>query len=358
MIGANQIRETFFHHFKNLFTDEEFDFSKNLDELMTHYISEEENQVLYTIPTPDEIKTTLFNMQDLKAPSLDGFPALFYKEFWPIVGDTITSAVTAFFTNGRLPKDANESLIVLIPKSPNPISINNFRPISLCNVVYKIISKLIVAKLRPLLHKIISPCQLAFIPGRWIAENQVVVHELLHSFKSRKVKNGFMALKLDLQKAYDRVNWKFIQAVLSNLGFTRTFIGWIMACLSSVSFEVLVNGGKSNHLVPRRGLRQGDSLSPYLFILGQEVLSRMLDRELMEGNINGAKPSIRSPALTHVMYTDDIVLFSKVTTHDARTLSKCLEKYYDRSGQSINRAKSGIFFSKHTLVENRRAIKL
>ena len=256
--GSNQIRELFYQHFKNLFTDEEVDFPENLDDLMTRCISEEENQGLNTIPTPEEIKTALFSMQDLKAPGPDGFPALFYKEFWPIVGNTVTCAVTAFFTNGCLPKDANDSLIVLIPKSPNPISVNNFWPISLCNVVYKIISKLIVAKLRPLLHKIISPCQSAFIPGRWIAENQVVVHELLHSFKSRKVKNGFMALKLDLQKAYDRVNWKFIQAVLTNLGFSSTFIGWIMACLSSVSFEVLVNGGKSNHFAPRRGLRQGD----------------------------------------------------------------------------------------------------
>ena len=189
-----------------------------------------------------------------------------------------------------------------------------------------------MAKLRPLLHKIISPYQSVFILGRWIVENQVVVHKLLHSFKSRKVKNGFMALKLDLQKAYDRVNRKFIQVVLLNLGLSSTFIGWIMVCLSSVSFEVLVNRGKSNHFVPRRGLRQGDPLSSYLFILGQEVLSRMLDRELMKGNINGAKASIRSPTLTHVMYANDIVLFSKATRHDARTLSNCLEKYYDWYG--------------------------
>ena len=100
--------------------------------------------------------------------------------------------------------------------------------------------------LKIILHKIISPCQSAFIPGRWIAENQVVVHELLHSFKVRKVKSGFMALKLDLQKAYDRFNWKFIQVVLSNLGFNHTFIKWILTCISSISFEVLVNGGKSD----------------------------------------------------------------------------------------------------------------
>jgi len=213
---------------------------------------------------------------------------------------------------------------VLIPKTSNPTTVNNFWPRSLCNVVYKIISKLLVAKLRPFLHKIISPCQSAFIPRRWIVENQVVVHELLHSFKVRKVKSGFMALKFDLQKVYDRFNWKFIQAVLFNLGFNPIFIKWILTCISSVSFEVLINGGKSNQFKPSKGLRQGNHLSSYLLILGQEVLSRMLDRKLSLGNLSGAKASVRGPALTHDMYADDIVLFSKATRKDAETLASCL----------------------------------
>ena len=110
-------------------------------------------------------------MHNLKALGPDGFHAFFYKEFWPIVGDLVIDVVISFFIIGCLPKEANCSLIVLILKTTNLTFVNNFRPISLCNVVYKIISKLPVAKLRPLLHKIISPCQSAFIPGRWIAEN-------------------------------------------------------------------------------------------------------------------------------------------------------------------------------------------
>lgn len=165
---------------------------------MTSCISKEENSLLKKIPSQEAIKETLFQIQDLKALGPDGFPALFYKEFWPTVRDTIMSAVLSFFTDGCLPREANSSLIVLISKMTNPTLVNNFRPISLCNVVYKVISELLVAKLRPLLHKIISPCQLAFIPCRWIVENQVIVHELLHSFKTRKVKSGFMAIKLDL----------------------------------------------------------------------------------------------------------------------------------------------------------------
>lgn len=156
-----------------------------------------------------------------------------------------------------MPKEVNGSLIVLIPKTSNPSAINNYRPISLCNVVYKIISKLSVAKLGQLLYKLISPCQSAFTPSRWIAENQVILQEMLHGFKfkTRKVKSGFMAIKLDLQKAYDRGNWSFIQTVLARFGFEKIFINWISACISSVSFEVLVNRGKSEQFRPSRGLR-------------------------------------------------------------------------------------------------------
>lgn len=166
-----------------------------------------------------------------------------------------------------------------------------------------------------------------------------------------------MAVKLDLQKAYDRVNWSFIQTVLTNFGFDSGFTKWISACLSSVSSEVLVNGGKSDQFKPSKGLRQGDPLSPYLFILGQEVLSRLLDKELNSGNLSGVKASTKGPALTHVMYTGDIVLFSKATRHDAEILASCLDKYCDWSGQSINKNKSGICFSKHTSPPIRRAIK-
>ena len=144
---------------------------------------------------------------------------------------------------------------MLIPKNKSPSSVNHFRPISLCNTVYKTISKLLVNRLKPILDKIISPSQSAFILGRWIAENQLIVHELLHSFKKRKVKGGFMALKLDLQKAYDRLNWNFLQTVLNNFGFHDTFVNWVMQCVTTISFSVLINGGKSKHFTPTRGLR-------------------------------------------------------------------------------------------------------
>jgi hypothetical protein len=133
-----------------------------------------------------------------KAPGPDGLPVLFYKKYWSIVGGSVVSVVIAFFEDERLLKEVKKSLIVLIPKNHNPTNFNHFRPISLCNVVYKIIAKLLVSRLRPLLPKMISPCQSAFILGKWITENGIVVQEVLHGFKKRKLKEENLAIKLDL----------------------------------------------------------------------------------------------------------------------------------------------------------------
>jgi hypothetical protein len=327
-----EIRKHFLTHFTSQFCEEEVDFPTNLEELIPNSISDSENEELCRIPTPQEIKKTLFDMSAQKSPGPDGLPVLFYKKYWGMVGNDVIRAVTNFFISGRLLREVNNTFLVLIPKVQNPTSVNHFRPISLCNVVYKIIAKILVSRLRPLLHKLISPCQSAFIPGRWVAENEVIVQELLHSFKQRKVKGGMMAIKLDLQKAYDRVNWSFLQTVLRNFGFKETFIAWIMECVTSVSFKLLINGGLTDSFNPSRGLRQGDPLSPYLFILCQETRSRLIEKQLSERRINGVKARIGGPAITHVMYADDIILFSKTNKKETTILNQCLDTYCTWSG--------------------------
>lgn len=306
----------------SLFSAKTTSFPSDLENLITPVISPLENSSLSSIPLLDLVKLTLFQMQDLKAPRPDGFPILFYKNYWPIVEEVGTKAVTSFFVSGIMPKEVNSSLIILIPKSQNSTSFNHFKPISLCNVAYKIISKILVAKLKPLLHNLISPHQSAFLQGRWIIENQVIVQEMMHNLKTRKVKTGLMAIKLDLQEAYNRVNWDFLRTVPIRFGFNDTFISWIMSCISSMHFVVMVNGRKTEQFKSSRGLWQGDPLSPYLFILGKEVLSRMIDQE---PTIKGVKASISGPAITYVTYADDIILFSKATRRDAAKINECLE---------------------------------
>ncbi len=175
----------------------------DLDNLFNHYIVPEENVELLRVPTPQEIKEVIWDMHPLKSPGPNGLPSLFFKCYWPTVESQVMLAVHNFFTEGWLLPQLNHSFITLIPKKVGACNFNHFRPISLCNFVYKIISKLLVSRLRPLLHRIIDPAQAAFVPNRWITENMVLAQEVVHSFKKSKKRKGSVGFKIDFHKAYD-----------------------------------------------------------------------------------------------------------------------------------------------------------
>ena len=172
------------------------------------------------------------------------------------MGCSVFEALQCFFRTEEMLSKVNNSLIVLIPKIQAHLLLNISNLLVCVIRCIKIISKLIVSRLRPLLHKMVAPNQSTFILGRWIAENQILVQEVLHSFKKRKVKGGFVGMKVELQKAYDRVDWRLLKAVLIKFGFTNRFVKWICECVSIVSSSVLINEGKSTCFKPTRGLRQ------------------------------------------------------------------------------------------------------
>jgi len=152
-------------------------------------------------------------------------------------------------------------------------SVHHYRPISLCNIIYKIISKLLANRLKPLLDKIISPFQTTFVPGRLIQDNSILAHEMLYTLKSKCGLGGLMAINIDIEKAFDKMEWSFLFSIMNKLGFHAKWINWIRLCISTSSFSVLLNGSSFGHFKPARGLRQGDPLSPFLFIIGTEVIS-------------------------------------------------------------------------------------
>ncbi|XP_048490082.1 secreted RxLR effector protein 78-like [Beta vulgaris subsp. vulgaris] len=133
-------------------------------------------------------------------------------------------------------------------------------------------------RLKVVMGKIIHPLQGAFVPERLIQDNVLLAHEVFHSFKNKKGLRGWIALKLDMKKAYDRLEWNFIFITLEKLGFCSRWIEWLKQCITTVSFSVLVNGIPGETFVPSRGIRQGDPLSPYIFILCAEILARQLHR--------------------------------------------------------------------------------
>ncbi|KAL5564670.1 hypothetical protein UlMin_027834 [Ulmus minor] len=151
--------------------------------------------------------------------------ALFYQKYWSIVGEEVTTACLGFLNEGLDLGSINETLITLLPKVKCPTQITEFRPISLCNILYKITSKMLATRMRSVMDSTISEEQSAFIPGRLISDNAIVGFECLHALKRRRSKKkGFLALKLDMAKAYDRVEWSFIREVMKKLGFSK---GWI-----------------------------------------------------------------------------------------------------------------------------------
>uniref|UniRef100_A0A803Q0M3 Reverse transcriptase domain-containing protein n=1 Tax=Cannabis sativa TaxID=3483 RepID=A0A803Q0M3_CANSA len=285
--GRDHIGDYFRNHFLELFSSTNSHFNSDLEDLFEPCISNAENNILNQPPTSEEIKKVVWSMPPLKSPGPDGFPTKFFKDYWDIVGPQTIEFVQEFFRSGNFSKEINRTFIVLIPKRANANCFDEFRPISLCNTTYKIVAKLLANRLSMVLDKIISPNQSAFVQGRWIVENSIIANELL------------------------------------------------------------LNGGLTKTFYPKRGLRQGDPVSPYLFIIGAEVLTRILLSEESKGNLNGFSFSREGPSISHLMYADDLLIFLKADQRNRETVIKAIDKYCNWSGQRINVSKSKLFFSKN-----------
>uniref|UniRef100_A0A803QBY8 Reverse transcriptase domain-containing protein n=1 Tax=Cannabis sativa TaxID=3483 RepID=A0A803QBY8_CANSA len=194
------------------------------------------------------------------------------------------------------------------------------------------------------------------IKGRWIAEGSILAAEAFHTMKKIRGKKGYMAVKTDMHKAYDRIEWDFLHNVLIANGFSSKVCNLLMRCVTSVSFLVLLNGTPLKSFFPGRGLRQGDPLSPYLFILCSEVLSKLVCRAEANGEITGIKLGKNALPLSHISYADDALFFCKASPGKAKSLLSCLETYESWSGQRISEAKSGVFFSPKVGREARKEI--
>lgn len=170
----------------------------------------------------------------------------------------------------------NQTDIVLIPKVEQPQTILQFRPISLCNSIYKVISKIIVNRLKVCIPKLVSPFQTSFIPGRNIHENIIIAKKIMHSMHHKKGKTGYFIIKVDLSKAYGKISWDFIWCVLTEIKLPEVLVNLIMHAITSVETNVKWNGARSEYFRPQQGIRIRDPISPYLFLLCMEKLPHVI----------------------------------------------------------------------------------
>nr|XP_011468563.1 PREDICTED: uncharacterized protein LOC105352685 [Fragaria vesca subsp. vesca] len=260
-------------------------------------VTREMNEQLCSSYSQDEIRSALFQMYPTKSSGPDGMPPLFFQHYWDTIGEDVTVAVIA-------------------------------------------------NRLKLLLPEVISPYQSAFVPGRLIIDNILVANELAHFVHNKKGgEEGYMALKLNLSKAYNIMEWFFLRKVLERFGFAAVWIEMVMQCVSSVRYSFLVRGKPRGFVIPNCGLRQGDPLSPYLFLLGVESFSTLLQRTQQLGWLLGLEICAKAPQVNHHLFADDSMLYANASLDDCYHIQDVIETYGRASGQLVNFEKSSIVLS-------------
>ncbi|KAL2934807.1 LINE-1 reverse transcriptase-like protein [Bienertia sinuspersici] len=305
-------------------------------------VSAEQAQCLMRPFSMEDVKNALFSIDGGKSPGPDGFNSSFFKLSWPILGNEISVAVLDFFQTGRLLREINNTNITLIPKVNNPMSVTDFRPIACCNTIYKIISKMLCSRLKELLPDLISEYQSGFIKGRKIFHNICIIQDLIGKYKRKNSPPGCM-FKVDIRKAYDSIRWEFLDQLLRKLNFPTQFVDWIMMCVSTPAFSLNINGETCGYFKGKRGLRQGDPISPLLFVICMDYLSRLL---VLVGKAKGFDyhPRCKTLGLSHLAFADDLIIMCKGDSSSARKVLQCLATFADVSGLVANEGKSNAYF--------------
>ena len=293
--------------------------------------------------TKEEIQAALFSISDGKASGPDGFSALFFKAGWSVVGEDFVAAVQDFFNTNSMPKCVNATTLALIPKVENPSTLDEYRPISCCNVIYKSISKVLANRLKKVLEHTIGYSQNAFIPGRNIADAVLLSQELMHNYHLRTGPPR-CAMKIDLRKAFDTIRWEYILQGLNAIGIPQAMVNWIKSCIATPHFSISINGELQGWFKSSRGIRQGDPLSPYLFVLAMEGLN---------GHIKEATANpdfkyhwrCRANKTTNICFADDLLLYCHADMVSVDILNCALHSFMNQSGMSINPDKSSIFLT-------------
>ena len=302
--NEEEISDILIAYYQQLFTTASPTRVEEVLRVVPSIITEEQNAMLVAEFVKAEIDEALQQMEPLKALGPNGLHPLFYQKFWNTIGDDVSTAILNCLNSGFIPPSINHTFITLIPKVKSPTVVSEFRPIALCNVIYKLDSKVIANGLKKVLPHLISESQSAFQSNKAISDNILVAFELLHHMKTQKSKKAdFMTLKLDMSKAYDKLEWRFLIEIMKKMGFCDAWVNLIYGCISTVSYSVLFNREPKSDISPTKGTRQWDPFSPYLFLLCSEGLNRMIQQAARDNVIRGFSLRKNGPKITNHIFS-------------------------------------------------------
>ncbi|KAM0841276.1 hypothetical protein ACQ4PT_059121 [Festuca glaucescens] len=287
----------------------------------------------------EEVRAAIMDLPSDKAPGSDGFTALFFKKSWPLIQGDVMRAIRALeCATSRNLHLLNSATMILLPKTPDAVHPRDFRPISLVHFFAKLITKVLAICLRPRLHELVRPCQSAFIKKRAIHDNFTFVRAQAKMFRQKKT--PALLLKLDLQKAFDSISWEFLIQVLQAKGYGRKWRNLISCLLLTASTRILVNGELTDCILHRRGLCQGDPLSPLLFVIATDVLAALFDLADRLGTLKRNPNLLPSSRIS--LYADDVVIFAEPEIDELTSIKQMLNCFGEASGVFTNFSKSSI----------------
>ncbi|GJU43577.1 hypothetical protein Tco_1200843 [Tanacetum coccineum] len=275
-------------------------------EVTGHYVPDVLNasncQMVWDISN-EEIKAAMFDISDDRVPGPDGYTSAFFKNGWDIVEIDVST----------------------------PSKVNDYQPISCCNVLYKCISKILTNRIIDGIKEVVSENQSVFVPGRRISDNILITQELMHHYHWDRGP-PMCAFKVDIQKAYDTVDWRFLEIILVHFSFHPTMIKWFMVCVMSASFSLSINGDIYRFFKSKRGLRQGDPLSPYLFTLVMKVLTLILKRRVRNSDSFRYHKHCKDLKIINVCFADDLFIFSRGDVDSTHVIMESLKEFKRVSG--------------------------
>jgi len=336
--GVDNVRMAVFSHFSTHFQSRTME-RPSMEALHFPSLSYREGTGLVKPFSVEEVKAAVWDCDNYKCSGPDGITFGFIKDFWDLPQVDVMRFLVEFHRNKRLSKGINSTFISLIPKAESPQRLNDFRPISLVGSMYKILAKVLANRLRSIIGSVISDSQSALVKGRQILDGILVANEVVDD--ARKHKKELLLFKVDFEKAYDSINWGYLDEVMHKMGFLVLWRKWIKECIGTATASVLVNGSPTDEFHMERGLRQGDPLSPFLFLLAAEgfniLMKSMVDNHLFHDYKVGAGTTT---VVSHLQFADDTLILAEKSWANVQAMCVVLILFEVISGLKVNFTKS------------------